>query len=206
MPQQFPICLFHREEAPEGKVFMSQETLPSGEGWVDTPAAFEPGYVRPEPAPDAMPSDEFVRRAGKPILRFPAHFYRKNDPDHPFEVRNAKEYEALDKELYRDTPDPKAWADDADPLPGNYNTPPVATKPGQAPDNLAMPLSPLNPDQQAKLWGARVQEIVVAVDGMTLEQTKLLADAEALNPANPRKTVLAAIKARQLVLKNTVAE
>lgn len=195
----FPLFLFHPEHAVDGKIFHNAESLPKdGEGWVDTPAAFEPDYVKPAPPPDATSSSEYARRAGKPVIRFPAHFYRKNRPDDPCTVRNAQEYEALDKDVWRDTYAASAW-DDA-PADEPDETDGVQTE-RRASSRPEVPMVPLTPDQAQKLWSAKVPEVIKAIDGMTLEQTKILSEAEGMNPAGARKTVVQAIRARQALLK-----
>lgn len=108
--------MFHKVHAPDGQLFEDGVT-PQGDGWVDTPAAFEPGYVPPPAEPEGLPERE--RRAGYVPQAFPSHRYRKGDPDNPILVQSAEDAAALDPAEWKDTPDPAAWVEQpSDPVSG----------------------------------------------------------------------------------------
>src|SRR3954465_1099535 len=94
--QTYPTTLFHKDHAPEGKVFMTEADVPSEDaGWVDTPAAFVPGYQKPPQrvAPDSVPDDAPAGFVPQP---YPSVRYRLGDASSARVVATAEEDAALD--------------------------------------------------------------------------------------------------------------
>lgn len=193
----YPKFLFHREKAAEGQLFASEDDLPKDPtGWVETPAAFDEGYVAP-PAPDtaegSIPED--ARRRGYVPAPFPSHRYKKNDADHPKTVNSQEEDDALEAAepgVWKHSPDPKAWADDAAPT-GTATGADLATGP-DAPHGLTE-------DQKAEFYAAKVADIVVKLGSVTgVGPLDELAAVEDQNPKGARQTIVKAIKARKAEL------
>lgn len=108
---KFPTFAFHKEEAPEGRLVQNQEDLDAlGPEWVETPAAFDPNYKRPAPAvADGTVPQEMAARGFVP-QPYPAHRYTKGGAQSCL-VTGVEEDAALDPDVWKDTPDPRAWDD-----------------------------------------------------------------------------------------------
>lgn len=131
----YPKWLYHREYAPDGLLVAREEDEPSGDGWVTTPAAFDPTYVEPPPLADDEQWD-FLARGGRPFVAFPAWRYQANGEAKL--VMTAEADEQLDKALWKDTPAAFATAPTS-------KTPHNATPPSPTP-----PVPPRPVDRKAK--------------------------------------------------------
>ena len=101
----YPAWLYHRTEAPDGRLVACEDDAPSGEGWVTTPAAFDPHYVAPPPLAPAELT-ELMLRNGVPYIAFPAWRYHTSGEARLVETAEADAL--LDKAEWRDTPAPVA--------------------------------------------------------------------------------------------------
>lgn len=191
----FPTTLFHKELAAEGKVFMTEADLPTDDGWVDTPAAFDPAYKKPAPVvPNgSIPADAPPGFVPNP---FPSCRYRKGDPDHPKRVETAEEDAALE------AAEPGVWTHSPDP---NYKAPAAGPDAGTLDPNALRDLTGdvvvLDDAQKAEFYAAKVTDIVVKLESIgSPARLKALAEAEAANPNKARVTVLKAVAARLATL------
>jgi len=97
----YPKWIYHREQAPDGLFVACAEDEPTGDGWVSTPALFDPTYVLPpQLAPDAQ--HDLLARGGRPFVAYPA--WRYADGEEPRLVLTAEADEQLDKATWRDSP------------------------------------------------------------------------------------------------------
>jgi hypothetical protein len=94
---QYPRWVYHKEHAVDGVLVPRAEDEPKGEGWVSTPAAFDPNYVEPPPLP---PED--LARGGRPFVAYPTWRYAAHEE--PRLVASAEEDEQLDKAIWKDSP------------------------------------------------------------------------------------------------------
>lgn len=196
--QTFPTTLFHKELAAEGQVFMTEADLPTAPGWVDTPAAFDPAYKKPEPiAPSgSIPADAPPGFVPNP---YPSCRYRKGDPENPKRVATAEDDAALE------AAEPGVWQHSPDP---NFK-PPVAGPDAGAPDPNALAdiggTTTLTDAQKAEFYAAKVAEVVVKLEAIgNPGLLTAIAAAEAENPKGARVTVAKAIAARLAVLSAPV--
>lgn len=189
--QMFPTIAYHKTLAPEGQLIQSAEQLSGlGEGWVDTPAAFDPNYVRPEPVAPSR-AGAGPRRPGA-VQEFPAVRYNRVGEDRL--VRSVEEADALDPEEWKASP---------------ADFPPVAAAPAALPPAPA-PAAVTGEGEDAEERDRKAAEAMAAkarilhntpvaeatrllegADAATLRFTKEL---EALNP-EPRITLIRFIDA-----------
>jgi hypothetical protein len=178
----YPRFLFHKEHAKDGRLIKSAADEPTGDGWVDTPAAFEDGYVAPPPQVDAKGLPAAAPTPGHVHKPYPSH--RFNQAGESCLVKTAEEDAALDAAVWKDTPDPAAFAD----------APPATPPP--APTTPAAPLTGAAA-QKADLYAATVATVVEKVAAMTdVAALQLVQGFELTNPKGARKTVLAAVVKR----------
>ena len=99
--QRYPAMRYHKTLAPEGKEVKTAEAAAAlGDGWVRTPAAFEPGYVeQPEPE-DGSPIAE-ARPPGKPYVPYPILRYARNGEERLF---GEAEDQARDPNIWKASP------------------------------------------------------------------------------------------------------
>lgn len=106
---KYPAMRYHNTLAPEGRVISSPEAEAAlGDGWVDTPAAFDPAYKALTTDPPEGTAMDTVVLPAKPPERYPAMRYARDGRTQV--VRNAEEEVSLDPVEWKDTPDPHAWA------------------------------------------------------------------------------------------------
>src|SRR5688500_4298298 len=101
--------LYHKEHAQEGRqVTADQAAGMLAQGWVDTPAKFDPHYVEPAPMPKAagLPKDA---PAGYVPKRFPWVMYNRLGEDRLF--RSQDELDRVSPDEWKDSP--AAFASDA---------------------------------------------------------------------------------------------
>lgn len=179
--QKYPCVRYHKTLAPEGRQINSPaQEAELGDGWVDTPAAFAPGYVALTSDPPEGTAMDTVVLPSKPLDLYPAMRYARDGRS--VTVRSAGEDQALDPAEWKDTPDPKAWEAAAVAPPPVVAPPPLTTEPVQPADPLFATTV------------AAIEDMVSEItDGAALDA---LAAREALNPKGARKGVIAAIKAR----------
>jgi hypothetical protein len=97
----YPKWVYHKEHAPEGLLVHSEADEPKGDGWVSTPALFDPNYVLPpQLSPEAQA--EQGARGGRPFVAYPA--WRYAEGEEPVLVATAEADEKLDKAKWKDTP------------------------------------------------------------------------------------------------------
>lgn len=206
----YPMFMYHRELAVDGKFIHTAEDFPTGEGWVDTPAAFAADYVAP-PKRVVREGDGAVALESMGIarVRYPAHFYRKGDHDNPVTVVSEEEELALDHDVWKDTPDPKAW-DEVKPAPADISgafsafvNPDVQTDRAPAPPPPP-PVFVLTAEEKEKLYKATVAELLPMIDAVErVDQLRAIAVAEMNNPTAERKTIVRALAVRMKALKVT---
>lgn len=192
----FPCFRYHATLAREGKLFRSEADLPpAGEGWVDTPAAFEAGYVAPPPQDEAPTGLAAAARAlRRPAKPYPAHRYKRDDADHPVIVKDADEDAKLDPAVWKDTPDPNAW-DNPAPAMRPMASDGVDQPPSAPPEPVEIPQ-----DIREEIYAAKLGDLIGRIETMTsTPKLEALARAEEDNPSK-RATILKAIKARLKVL------
>ena len=179
--QKYPAVRYHKTLAAEGRVIKSADDEAGlGEGWVDTPAAFAPGYTALTADPPEGTAMDTVVLPSTPPEPYPAVRYTRDGRS--VTVRSVVEDQALDPNEWKDTPDPKAWA--AAPV---------------APPVLADPPPPSDPPPSAS--DVLFSTTVVVVEDMVSEITDIgaldaLAAREATNPKGARIGVMKAITAR----------
>lgn len=166
--------LFHKVEAPEGKQF-ADDVEPTGDGWVDTPAKFDPNYVEPPKADLLVVPGGFIHTGPS----FPAHFY--NRAGELKEVANAEQFEALNPDVWKDSPAAFGPVEDT----------PVVEEPPYV----------LTAEQVADVYASTVVTLKAALADVT-SKAKLAAieSAEAVNPQGPRQGVFKALNARRAEL------
>lgn len=177
----YPRFLFHKELAKDGRLIKSAAEEPTGDGWVDTPAAFEEGYVAPPPQVDAKGQPAPAPTPGHVHKPYPSHRFNKAGVS--CLVNTAEEDAALDAAIWKDTPDPAAFPDDAPP-----SAPPPAAPDGPLTGAAA---------QKADLYAANAATVVEKVASMTdIAALQLVQGFELANPRGARKTVLTAVVKR----------
>lgn len=184
--QKYPCVRYHQTLAPEGRTIRNTaEEADLGSGWVDTPAAFHPGYQAPtSDPPDGTPMDTVVAPA-KPPERYPAVRYARDGRTQV--VGSAEAEAALDPAEWKDTSDLKAW--------GDAPAPPPPAPATSAP-------TPVSGDDP--LHAMTVPEAVDAIGTITdISALDALAGREAKNPSGARKGVVKAITARMTELMTT---
>jgi hypothetical protein len=188
-----PTILYHKDHAPEGRAFMTDDQLPESlDGWHDTPAKFDPKYVPPPDLVEEGVVSAEEKAKGYAPVRYPTLLYQRGDADHPRRVESLDHHRDLEQTepgVWKDTYDPQAWeaAADAPDSPG----PALADSPA---------VVSLTPDQVQEFYKATVGQIVVRLDGIS---TPAMLDAlQAIEDANPRtrSSVLKAIAARKAAL------
>lgn len=211
MPK-FPMLMFHKDHAKEGRLLHNEEqlkALPDPQDWHDTPAVFtDPNYVKPEPVDPTKPQPVF--RRGKPAQRFPMHLYQKNDPDHPLTVLNQDALDTVDQNVWKDTPDPKAWVVVAPPVSDVADEDDVQTDSAPvkavavAPD-VVLPPEKLTEAQIAQFYATSIGDIVPRLE--VIEHPARLEELKAIeekNPAGKRTTVIKAIASQLKLARNRV--
>lgn len=184
---KYPRFAYHAELAPDGLLVRTPADEPTGDGWVETPAAFDPKYVAPPDTvePGSVPAE--AAAAGYVPRPYPAHRYNR-DGDFVV-VRTAEDDAALDPAVWKATPDPKAFSD----APPPTTPPPV---PGKALDDT----------QRAELYASSVtvvsDRIAALTDGPLLDAIRA---AELANPKGPRIGVIRALDARREILDRVPA-
>ena len=199
---KYPCLRYHPLLAPEGQTIRSAaEEAALGDGWVDTPAAFAPGYVRlTDDPPEGTEMHQYVAPASPPIP-YPAMRYPR-DGGEPVTVSTPDADLALGPD-YQDHPWTKAEraegrpttstapvADDAQAPPVPHGTPP-------APD-------PAGPDGLWDVTVAQAEEVIQEISDAA-ELDAIIA-REQLNPKGPRKGVLSAVLARLDALTTPVRD
>lgn len=191
---QYPTFLYHQTEAPDGKYIKTVEAWPSGTGWVDSPAKFDPDYVAPPNVEDGTLPREAALAGYVPQL-FPLHLYRKGDPDQPLEVKSREhlaELEATGKYvpgLYRESPDPKhkCWLD--------APAPPAPAAPIRP--TLDVPTPEQVEKRKAALFGQTVDQVAADVAKETdVAVLQVAREYETANPRGARQGVYKAIDKR----------
>ena len=183
--QRYPKMRYHKTLAPQGRtVLNTQQDVALGEGWVNSPAAFEPGYVEPpEPEDGALIHDP--RPPDKEYIPYPAMRYARNGETTT--VYNQAQDEALDPFVWRNTPDPAAWAD----VP-----PPAPPDPAKAAATAAAAIG-------ESLYFLNATESTALVNGAdTPEKLDAIETAEKAHPKHEggRVSVLRAIEERRAAL------
>jgi hypothetical protein len=120
----YPKWVYHKEHAPEGLFIHRAEDEPSGEGWVSTPAAFDPTYVPPPPLTEDAQFD-FLARGGRPFVAYPSWRYHTNGEAKLVETAEADAL--LDRSVWKDAPGGGAIAPPVEAPPINATPPPVHT-------------------------------------------------------------------------------
>lgn len=201
----WPQILYHKDLAPEGKLFQNEGALPKDmAGWVDLPAKFDPSYVEP-PASDIEEVGEDAAARGFVLVEYPAHLYQKGDPEHPREVKTPEAHAALEAAepgVWKDTYDPAAWDEHADTAPAKPAKSAKAAKAKAAPVAEA-PAAPVA-GGGVVLTDAQVAAFRKANIGVIAEQLEAITNPAALQALqaseeeNPKKraSVVKAIKAR----------
>jgi hypothetical protein len=175
----YPKWLYHKDLAPDGRLIRGPEQDPIEDGWVDTPAAFDPAYVAPPPRdPDAVP--DAAVKAGYVHRPYPSHRYNASGESRI--VHSLAEDDMLD---------PADWKDS----PAAFGDPPPAAAPAPAPPPPASEDSIAT--QRASLYAAKVADIVTGVETMTdLVKLETLKAFEQSNPKGARVGVIKALEAR----------
>lgn len=181
--QAYPCVRYHKELAPEGRLVRTADGEPTGEGWVDTPAAFDPNYVPPPPLdPNVVTSDAV--RPGYVPQRFPACRYDGNG-----NIQLVKTQEEAD------TLDPRQWKDSPAAFGPDYVAPSDAPRP--APPAAEPPTNAEIERQKAELFAATVPVIVERIEAISDVSTLATIRAyEEVNPKGARTGVLKAVDAR----------
>lgn len=195
-PVTFPTFLFHKEHAPDGRIFHSAAAVPTEDGWVDTPAKFATDYVEPPTAAvadDSVPED--ARRNGYVPAHYPAHLYHRETKD-VVTVESFEAHAALELKFpgtYIDTPDADAYAqrrtradagdrDVTAPVPPTFSTAAVVT---------------LSAEQQASFAKATIPQVIEQLEQISNPALIVALQAAEDGRANgPRVSVVKALKAR----------
>lgn len=180
---------YHKTLAPEGRLVKAADPDPTGDGWVDTPAAFEEHYVAPDPDAVVDPPGT-VTVGGRTKLLYPSHRY--NAKGEVQEVKNAEEDGRLDKAVWRGSP---------------ADFTPEEAAPAVPTDAEIAKTTSAAEGRRAELYAATVPEIAARVatigDRATLD---LILSYEQTNPKGARKGVLQAVEARIAELPPPAAE
>jgi hypothetical protein len=163
--------LYHPELAPDGKLFRAGTADPSEKGWVTTPAAFDPDYVAPPPAPPEERPVPGLPAMGPRVL-FPSWRYHRGTGEARL-VATAAEAGELGAE----------WV----------STPADVGPPAPAPAPTAEETSA----RRTAFYALTVAEVTAQVHATDdLAVLDLWRSYEDLNPKGARKGVLAAITNR----------
>lgn len=200
---KFPTFMFHKVDAPEGKLFASAEELEGlGPGWVDTPAAFDPKYAPPPPAPETTDVPEDARQRGFVPVAYPSYRYRKGEPGSARLVANFEEDEVLQKAepgVWKETHDPAAWAPKK-PANGSSGGPrSVPPPPNVPPPNVPDPVT-LSEDQKLEFLTTPVGTLAEVVETLSTVAAVDAFIAVETESDKPRATVVKALKARRAVI------
>lgn len=194
MAPTYPYWVYHKELARDGKLVRSEADEPKGDGWVDTPAAFEEGYVKPEPQVNEAGQPKSAPVPGHVHVSYPSWRYNKAGEEK--QVLNAEEDHALDASVWKDTlaafnEVTDAPPDTAPPVPdstGNTARPP-STPPPTGPSRAAV--------QKAEFYDAKVKDIAEKVaTGTDVETLQMIHGFELKNPAGARPGVIKAVEKR----------
>lgn len=204
----FPAILYHKDHAPEGRLFQSAEHVPAHDPlWVDTPAKFDPTYKAPEELDsDGDVGEEAAARGFVPVA-YPTHLYRRGDADNPKQVATAEEHaylEGAEPGVWKDTYDPRAW--DAVAAPKAPKAPKAAAAAATTPEPDVPPALAavvLSDDQKAAFAKSTVAQIAEQLEGV--DNPAMIAALFAVEQASakPRVSVIKALKARTAVLKSS---
>lgn len=172
---KYPTMRYHKDVAPEGIEVRNAEQeaklAPADQGWVDTPAKFDPAYraLTADP-PEGTPFETYVVPA-KPPVPYPAMRYGRGGEER---VINSPDQEEAG---WQDHP----WT------PAELAVPPAAT---HAPSSTEQ--------QEDKLFSVTVAQVEEILDEITdLAELDSIAAREQRNPRGPRKGILMAIDARR---------
>lgn len=205
----YPMFLYHADK-PDGRLFYSFEEHKDLKGWHDTPAALEPDYVPPVKV-ERREGDGAIALANMGVVRvrYPAHFYRKGDPDNPITINSEEEELALDHDVWKDTWNPKAWDDstpEPEPVPQSFSVFQGAgeaesfSAPKPAPVKVEPPPPPVRslPDEaRAALYKNTVDQLLPIIGDLgNVGQLRAILVAEHNNPKGERKMVVRAVQAR----------
>lgn len=190
--QRYPAMRYHQTLAPDGReVKDAAADAALGEGWVKTPAAFEPGYVD-VPEPEEGTSMDTAVALTQEYIPYPALRYTREGGE--LIVNSAEEDQELDPRVWKKTPDPAAWADEA---PAPVADPASALTPPAVP-----PVTAVNPIA-ASLYLLNVAESELLVNGAdTPAKLDVIEHAEKAHPKHEggRVSVLRAIADRREAL------
>lgn len=183
----YPKVLYHKELAADGQLIKSAEAEAAlSEGWVDTPEAFEEGYVKPAPVTDAKGHVQGAPVVGHIHRPFPSARYNKAGAEKV--VRTQEEADALDPSVWKDTNDPAAFPADA----------PAAAAPPATPPPSGKSKAELH---KAELYSAKVADVAEKVATATdVDTLQLILGFELANPSGARVGVTKAVKKRLVEL------
>lgn len=170
----YPKFLYHKTAAPEGQLIRTEADEPTGEGWVDTPQAFDPAYVPPPVLvpPGTVPADA----PGFVPTPYPSFRYHRDGQTQL--VRTVEEDESLDPDVWKHSP-------------ADFDTVEV---PAPAP---VVPLKGNSAAMKAELYGAKVTDIVPRVAAMTdVDMLQMVQGFEEANPKGARASVIKAVEKR----------
>lgn len=189
--QLYPRFMFHKEQAPEGRLFQSAEEAEAlGPDWVVTPAAFDPNYVAPA---ELVPSGSIpieAANAGFIPQAYPAWRHQKNGE--PCLVQNAEEDDALDPDVWKASPADHgiAAADVAPVIPFPSAPAPSGSVLGDATEAEQKAAQEMAA-KATELHNTSIADITKVLEGCpdvsVLRNVKQL---EMLNPAGPRITLV----------------
>lgn len=193
----YPRFLYHKDKSPEGTIVRTIEDEQAlGEGWVPTPAMFDPNYVPPPElvAPGTIPAD--AAAAGYVPLDYPGMRYARDGAT--CIVANPDEDALLDGAVWKRSPADfppvveTAAAPSAPPRAQSASLAPGVTDQAEAERKAAEAFAA----KATELHGTAVADVLKALDGCT--ETDLLQKVkqmEALNPGGPRITLIRQIDA-----------
>lgn len=195
----YPRFLYHKDEAPSGRLIRNAEDEPTGPGWVDTPQKFDPAYVEPAPVvPEgSVPAD----RPGYVPQQYPSHRYGASG-----EVRvvaSAEEDAELNPRDWKHSPaDFLAEIAPAEPAPKPRAVARAVTPPPPAPDvppadpAVPPPAKPMNAKaMKASLYDAKEADVIAQVREMgDIEKLQIVKGFEETNPKKRAKVIKAVDK------------
>jgi len=189
----YPKFLYHKALAPDGRVISSAEQEAALDpGWVDTPAAFDAGYVTPEPVLDTKGHVASAPTPGYVYKPFPSFRYLRDGTT--CVVNTQDEADALDPQVWKDTPDSAGFPDDAPPSTkgmGHAAAPPSTPPPGASRADV----------QKVDLYTATVATIAAKVATMDdVAALQVVQGFELTNPTGARVGVLKAVEKRLVQL------
>ena len=180
---EYPCVRYHKILAPEGREILNAvKDAALGEGWVDTPAAFDPAYVPPATRlkdGDPMP---VTRTPGQAYVEYPAMRY----------ARDGREQEVMSDGL-----DPAEWKDHP------WTAEEQAAGPTPVAAGTAEDAPPVVSPVAASLYLLNAAESTLLVNGQdTPEKLDALEAAEQAHPKHDggRVSVLRAITERREAL------